>query len=165
MYFIDACMYMSSSVKDNLGSADHSPVTSAIKSPYLPLTPDTLASSGFISPLSASNAQQQHSVSSLPSVSVTGTVSASVGDSSPSHSVGRDRRHTRHRSVDFALAEIVPDLSETIDTDFLHAARYDSYTITTTAAAAAAADPIASDFVKALTSTFVNFSFAYENVQ
>ena len=35
--------------------------------------------------------------------------------------------HVRHRSVDFALADIIPDLSETIDTDFLHTGRSDVF--------------------------------------
>ena len=106
-------------VRDRLSLADsddRSPRTSAAKSPYLPLTPDTPTSSPLFRPISVSASDIQcrgSSVTSLPSVG--------VGDkrkhSSSSHG------HTRHRSVDFALADMVPDLSETIDTDFLHAAR------------------------------------------
>jgi len=112
----DACI---STVKGHLGSVDstqHSPVTSTAASPYLPLTPDTSMSSAVNSPVSLSASNIQHrgsSVGSLPSVGVDDR----HRQPSPSHG------HTRHRSVDFALADIVPDLSETIDTDFLHATR------------------------------------------
>lgn len=37
--------------------------------------------------------------------------------------VDQARHHSRHRSVDFALASIIPDLTETIDTDFKNSAR------------------------------------------
>ena len=109
-------------VRDHLVSEnrdDHSPVTSTAKSPYLPLTPDTPTSSGFNSPVSVSASDiQRHgsSVNSLPSVGVDDKRKPCLSSPSPPG-------HTRHRSVDFALAEIVPDLSETIDTDFVHAAR------------------------------------------
>jgi len=36
--------------------------------------------------------------------------------------------HSRHKSIDFALASIVPDLTETIDTDFSNTIRYISNT-------------------------------------
>ena len=105
-----------SSVKGDVGtldSTDHSPVVSTVKSPYLPLTPDT--SSDVSSPVSVSAADMQprgSSVGSLPSVGV-----------SDRHRAPSSHGHTRHHSVDFVLADIVPDLSETIDTDFVHAAR------------------------------------------
>jgi len=107
------------STRDRLGSADsddRSPVTSTAKSPYLPLTPDTAVSSALNSPMSASANDVEcrgSSVNSLPSVGVEDKRRQRLS----SHG------HARHRSVDCALADIVPDLSETIDTDFLHASR------------------------------------------
>jgi len=118
---VSVCMCVCvSSVKDRPASDshdDHSPVTSTVKSPYLPLTPDTPMSSGFNSPVSVSASDVQRngsSVSSLPGVGV---------DDRCKQSLSTLHGHTRHRSVDFVLAEIVPDLSETIDTDFMHATR------------------------------------------
>jgi len=107
---------------------DYSSVTSTVRSPYLPLTPDTPVSSGFNpdTPVSsgfnsamslvASDSQRRgSSVDSLPAVA--------VNDRHKESSSSSSRGHTRHRSVDCALAEIIPDLTETIDTDFIHATR------------------------------------------
>ena len=92
-----------STVRDDVNSADsddNSATTCTVKSP---LTPDA-----------SEMPCHSSSVSSLSSVGVSGKHKQSLS----SHG------HARHRSVDFALADIIPDLSETIDTDFLHAGRY-----------------------------------------
>ena len=41
-----------------------------------------------------------------------------------SQSEPRARKHSRHRSIDCALATLIPDLSETIDTDFRNVHKY-----------------------------------------
>jgi len=117
-----------SAVRDQAGSADNGdrspPMMSTVKRepPYLSLTPDAAMSSGLSSPLSVSATDIQcrggSSVTSLPNVGV-----SVCADKQRKSSSSLTRGHTRHRSVDFALANIVPDLSETIETDFLHADR------------------------------------------
>jgi len=105
------CAYVCISSVKGVESTDHSPAMStAAASPYLPLTPD------INSPVSASDRQHRgSSVNSLPTVGIC--------DKQQPSSSSLTHGHTRHRSVDTVLADIVPDLSETIDTDFLHVAR------------------------------------------
>jgi len=115
-----------STIRDGLSLADgddYNPVTSAVVSPYLPLTPDN-AMSSVNSPVSLSASDVKRHGSSVNSLS-------SVGVDDKCRQTSSSLGHARHRSVDFALADIIPDLSETIDTDFLHAARSLSYCVNT----------------------------------
>lgn len=81
-------------------------------SPLLPSAPARSGETGLSNSLRKSMGNLFQSSGSLSSDHRRGSQSSLTGS------------HSRHRSVDFALASIVPDLTETIDTDFSNATRF-----------------------------------------